>query len=390
MMGNAVSNFALGLVVFNHTNSTLLYSLFMILNTIPKIIVPMLAGTFVDRSSRKTIIVTIDMIYGFLFLGFAYVTHIGFFNYPFYILLSMVLGSLDSIYNVAYESLYPEFIEKGNFSKAYSISSLIYPIANTIMVPIAGFAYDYIGVTPLFLFNGVTFLITQGLERFLKVDENHLKNKKILAKEKKGSTYWDDFKDGIEYLKHERGLVAIIAYFFIAMLTTASSQTLLLPHFTSINKVSWYSLLMSISTAGRIIGGVIHYKFRYPAIHKFKIALFVYIITSMIEGSILFLAYPVMAIMYLCSGILSVTSYNIRISGTQNYLESDKRGRFNGIFMMVTMLGSMIGQFTSGLLGDHFPIPNVIMGFMIVNVIGAISIMLCNRNAVKKIYNQNL
>jgi MFS transporter, DHA3 family, macrolide efflux protein len=390
MMGNSVSNFALGLVVFHHTNSTLLYSLFIILNTIPKIIVPMLVGPFVDRSSRKKIIITIDMIYGFLFIGFAYVTYIGFFNYPFYILLSMILGSLDSIYNVAYESLYPEFIGNGNFSKAYSISSLIYPIANTIMVPIAGFAYEWVGVTPLFLFNGVTFFITQGIERLLEVDERYLVEQRMEKNKTNETSYWDDFKEGINYLKQERGLVAIVAYFFIAMLTTASSQTLLLPHFTSLNKVSWYSLLMSISTAGRIIGGVIHYKFKYPAKHKFKIALFVYITTSIIEGSILFLAYPTMAIVYLCSGILSVTSYNIRISGTQNYLESNKRGRFNGIFMMVTMLGSMIGQFTSGLLGDYFPIPNVIAGFMMVNVIGAIYIMLSNRNAVKKIYNQNL
>ena len=175
MMGNAVSNFALGLVVFNNTNSTLLYSLFIILNTIPKVIVPMIAGPFVDSRSRKNIIVNIDTIYGFLFLIFAYITYIGFFNYGFYIFLGVILGSLDSFYNVAYESLYPEFISKGNFSKAYSISSLIYPIANTIMVPIAGFSYEIVGVTPLFVFNAITFFITQAVERFIDADETHLK-----------------------------------------------------------------------------------------------------------------------------------------------------------------------------------------------------------------------
>lgn len=190
----------------------------------------MIAGPFVDRHSRKNIIVNIDTIYGFLFLFFSYITYIGFFNYTFYILLSIILGTLDSFYSVAYESLYPEFISKGNFSKAYSISSLIYPIANTIMVPIAGFAYELIGVT----------------------------------------------------------------------------------------------------------------------------------------------------------------SFNIRISGTQNYISPDKRGRFNGMFMMITMLGSVIGQFTSGILGDIFPIPYVIAGFMIINTIGAFAIMLKNKNHVKKIYNQNI
>ena len=389
MMGNAVSNFALGLVVFNNTNSTLLYSLFIILNTIPKVIVPMIAGPFVDSRSRKNIIVNIDTIYGFLFLIFAYITYIGFFNYGFYIFLGVILGSLDSFYNVAYESLYTEFISKWSFFKAYSISSLIYPIANAIMVPIAGFSYEIVGVTPLFVFNAITFFITQAVERLIDADETHLKlrSKNI---DKKQRTYWNDFQEGIAYIKNEPGLIAITAYFFVSNLTSASTHTLLLPYFTSLNMISQYSILMSISTFGRIIGGLLHYRFRYPTNQKFNIALFVYIAISFLEGTMLLTAYPLMALMNFLIGILGVTSFNIRISGTQNYISSDKRGRFNGMFMMITMLGSVIGQFISGILGDLFPIPNVIGGFMVVNAIGSLAIMLRNKNHVKKIYNQDI
>lgn len=389
MMGSAVSNFALGLVVYNNTNSTLLFSLFIILNTIPRVIVPMIAGPFVDRYSRKNIIVNIDTIYGFLFLLFAYITYIGFFNYSFYIFLSIILGTLDSFYSVAYESLYPEFISKGNFSKAYSISSLIYPIANTIMVPIAGFAYELVGVTPLFLFNSITFFITQAIERFIDADESH-----ILARNKDLSpgvkTYLKDLKEGINYIKHEPGLIAITAYFFVSNLTSSSTGTLLLPYFTSLDMVSQYSVLMSIATFGRIIGGLLHYRFRYPTEHKFTIALFVYVSISLLEGLVLFTIYPIMAIINFFIGLLGVTSFNIRISGTQNYISADKRGRFNGMFMMLTMLGSVIGQFTSGILGDIFPIPYVIAGFMIINALGALIIMLKNKEHVKIIYNQNI
>lgn len=389
MMGNAVSNFALGLVVFNNTNSTLLYSLFIILNTIPKVIVPMLAGPYVDSHSRKNIIVNIDTIYGFLFLFFSYITYIGFFNYGFYVILGIVLGSLDSFYNVAYESLYPEFISKGNFSKAYSISSLIYPIANTIMVPIAGFAYELIGITPLFVFNSITFFITQAVERLINADETHLKLRDQ-SLGKKQRTYWSDFQEGLSYIKNEPGLIAITAYFFFSNLTSASSHTLLLPYFTSLNMIPQYSILMSISTFGRIIGGLLHYRFRYPTNQKFNIALFVYVAISFLEGTMLLTIYPVMAIMNFLIGILGVTSFNIRISGTQNYISTDKRGRFNGMFMMITMFGSVIGQFLSGILGDLFPIPNVVAGFMFINAIGALVIMLKNKDHVKKIYNQNI
>ena len=389
MMGSAVSNFALGLVVFNNTNSTLLFSLFIILNTIPKVIVPMFAGPFVDSHSRKNIIVTIDTIYGFLFLIFSIVTYIGFFNYGFYIIMGMTLGVLDSFYNVAYESLYPEFISKGNFSKAYSISSLIYPIANTIMVPIAGFAYELVGVTPLFVFNAITFFITQAVERLIDADETHLKvkDKDISSKQR---AYITDLKEGISYIRKEPGLIAITSYFFVSTLAGSASGTLLLPYFTSLGMISEYSILMSISTFGRIIGGLIHYRFKYPTHQKFNIALFVYVSICILEGTVLFTVYPVMAVMNFLVGLLAVTSFNIRISGTQNYIPSDKRGRFNGMFMMLTMLGAVIGQFLSGLLGDIFPIPNVIAGFMVFNAIGALTIMLKNKTHVEKIYNQNI
>lgn len=391
MMGNSVSNFALGLVVYNNTSSTLLYSLFIILGTLPRVLVPMIAGPYVDRSSRKNIIISIDTIYGFLFLLFGYIAYIGYFNYSVYIAFSIILGTLDSVYHVAYESLYPEFISEGNYSKAYSISSLIYPIASTIMIPIAGFAYEWVGVAPLFFFNAVTFFITQFVERFLEIDESHLKSRPgEEGKIQKKHNYWDDLKEGITYIKNEPGLMAITAYFFISMMTSASARTLLLPYFTGLGKVSQYSVLMSISTMGRIVGGIAHYRFRYPTDHKFKIAICVYVTVAALEGVLLYLAYPLMALFYFLIGLLSVTSFNIRISGTQSYIDSDKRGRFNGMFMMITMLGSIVGQFASGILGDIFPIPYVISGFMGINIVGALVIMLNNRPAVKRVYNQNI
>jgi len=301
----------------------------------------------------------------------------------------MTLGTLDSFYSVAYESLYPEFISKGNFSKAYSISSLIYPIANTIMIPIAGFAYKYVGVTPLFIFNSITFFITQGVERLIDADEQHLKstNKDLTTKQR---TYWSDLIEGIAYIKNEPGLIAITTYFFITSLASACTQTLFLPYFTALNMVSEYSVLMAIATFGRVVGGLLHYRFKYPANQKYKITFFVYLAIAFLEGAMLFTIYPVMAIINFLIGILGVTSFNIRISGTQNYIDSSKRGRFNGMFMMITMSGSLIGQFTSGILGDIFPIPNVVAGFMIINAIGALVIMLKNKTHVKKIYNQNI
>lgn len=395
MMGNAISNFAISLVVLSQTNSTLLFSLYNILTTIPKIFVPMLVGPYVDRTSRKKLIVNIDLIYGFIFSLLTIIVYLEIYNFGLLLLFGVILGVLDSVYQVAYQSFYPELISEGNFSKAYSISSLIYPIANTIMVPIAGFAYEYVGVTPLFLFNAVTFFITQGIERMIDSPETHLlsmEQKNDVSKVDKKEVFKKDFMEGVKYLKSERGLSSITGYFFVSMMLMGVSGTLLLPYFKSSPNldVSQYSVLMACNTAGRMIGGALHYKFKYPTHLKFRIALIVYCTISTIDGALLFMGYPAMLTCYLFYGMLSVTSYNIRTSGTQSYVDSVKRGRFNGLFMMITTAGQMIGQLVAGIMGEFIYIPYILVGFNIFNFLAALLIMLRNKKQVSVIYNQQL
>jgi MFS family permease len=55
MLGNAVSGFALGLLILDYTNSTFLYSLTLVIYTLPRIVMPLLAGPYLDRFSRKRI-----------------------------------------------------------------------------------------------------------------------------------------------------------------------------------------------------------------------------------------------------------------------------------------------------------------------------------------------
>lgn len=53
MFGNAMSGFALSLLVLDYTGSTLLYSIYIVLFTLPQIIMPVLFGAWMDRFSRK-------------------------------------------------------------------------------------------------------------------------------------------------------------------------------------------------------------------------------------------------------------------------------------------------------------------------------------------------
>ena len=387
MLGSAVSGFAIGLLVLDYTDSVLLYALYQVFYCLPRIVLPLVSGPYLDRFSRKKVIYTLDFTSSALFFAIFFVIRAGYFNYAAFVVVAMVIGGIDSVYSVAYDSFYPTLISKGNFSRAYSISSLIYPLANTIMVPIAGVCYRTIGLAPLFLFNAATFLVAAIFETQIKAVEQH--QRKRAEEHFSLSRYIGDFKDGLSYLRVEKGLGTITLYFFVTTLCSSVASTLFLPYFKGAPGlgVDKFTLVMAISTVGRLIGGFVHYKYKYPPAKKFAIAIFVYLTLSALEGTFLFAPFAVMMLFQLLVGLLGVTSFNIRISGTQNYLNDDMRGRFNGVFQMLNFLGGILGQLIAGVLGDAVFIPYVVAGAMLTNVIAVFAIMLPGAKHVKRIYN---
>lgn len=387
MLGNSIAGFAIGLLVLDYTGSTFLYALFAVTYSFPKIIMPFIAGPYIDRFSRKKIIYTLDFISGGLFFGFYLLLAKGIFNYPVFLIICLIIGSIDSIYMVAYDSFYPSLISEGNYTKAYSISSMIYPLA-AIMVPVAAYFYENVGLEPLFLFNAITFFIAAIFETQIKTKDTHVAETSTKYTLKQ---YKNDFIHGVNYIKCESGLLVITAYFFVTSLVGSVSGTLVMPYFksTATLGVMVYTYVMGCGVLGRLVGGMVHYKFKYPTSKKFAIALMVYVISSVIEGSYLFMPITLMMIVNFITGLLTVTSYNIRISSTQNYVPNELRGRFNGTFQMILTIGGIIGQLSAGALGEVLPIRPLILVSNMFCIVAAFLIMYRGRKHVKLIYNRD-
>lgn len=397
MLGNSVSGFAIGLVVLDYTKSTFLYAFFMVMYSLPKIVIPLFAGPYLDRYSRKKVIYTLDFISSIVYFFIFLFIYKGLFNYGVLLSITIFIGIIDGIYQIAYESFYPNLISKGNYSKAYSISSMIYPLA-AFMVPVASFIYISMGTTAfLFLFNSISFFIAACFETRISYKENHMSE----SKEDKFSfnDYKSDFKDGINYILKEKGLLVITIYFCITMFAGSGYETVLLPFFKNhpeyfsniaIDVVTLYTIVTGFGVFGRLIGGFIHYKFKYPVKKKFIIALCVYLSIAILESFQLFLPVPLMILSFFTIGIMGVTSYNIRISSTQSYVPDCNRGRFNGIFQMICVAGSIAGQLVAGSLAEFISERSIIVIFMSINILAVIFVMYRGRNHVKAIYNRKV
>ncbi len=397
MMGSALAGFAMSLLVLDYTGSTFLYALYNFFYMLPNILIPLISGPFLDRFSRRKTIYTLDFIASGIYILFAVILHTGYFNFAFLAGGCFVLGVLDSMYTVAYQSFYPLLITEGNYSKAYSTASVLETMC-TVMVPVSAFVYNKVGIVPLFLCNAVTYFVAAALETRIDADEKYIRVQKdnLAAENKTMSSFSDtvnqlytDFKEGLRYLVSERGLFAVACYFAVSSFAGGGSETIMLPFFnkTYENGEYVYMLVSGMMSVGRFIGGAVHYKVKVPTHLKFTIAMVVYIAISALEGIYLYTPIWCMMIIGLIVGMLGVTSYNIRVSATQKYVPDEKKGRFNSVFMVINTSGMLIGQLVAGTLAEVMSSRIVVLIFMSICVLAAVIFIGGSRKHVSVIYN---
>ena len=177
MLGNTMSGFAMSLLVLEYTGSTLAYSIYIACFMLPQLIMPIFSGAILDRFSRLKTIYSLDFLSAGLYLLFAILLGNGWFSFPVLAVTCVFLGTIESVYFVAYESFYPLLISEGNYQKAYSIAS-VFETMSFFMVPVATFFYKQIGIAPLLAVDAVTFFIAAVMETRITQKEDYVEKQK--------------------------------------------------------------------------------------------------------------------------------------------------------------------------------------------------------------------
>ena len=391
MLGNALVGFAMSLMVLDYTNSPMLYAIYIFLYTLPQLVMPIVSGAILDRLSRKKMIYMLDFLSAAIYLIMGTLIGMGMFNFVIFAGVTLLLGSIESSYMVAYDSFYPLLISEGCYQKAYSISSMLETMA-MFMVPVATFVYNLIGIAPLMMLNAATFFIAAVFETQIRHQEEYI-DKQKQSVEGEDIAYTKrmlmDVKEGFQYLREEKGLRAVAVYFFFSCLAGGAMNVMCLPYYKGNfeNGEYIYIMVIGMSFVGRAIGGGLHYRLKLPTKYKYLIALCVYLFIGLSEGTFMFLPIHLAMFFSFFTGVGGVTSYTIRISSTQNYVPDEKKGRFNGVFLLLMTSGSLIAQLLSGLMSEIIDARYVVFIFNMIAVAAAIVIIGGNRKEVAKIYN---
>lgn len=395
LAGNAVAGIALGFIAIQKTNANIaLYALLQVCFALPAALAPMLAGPILDRIPRKHIIYTLDFFSAALYVALFFLVKNDFLPYGLQLCFTITFGCIQGVYTVAYDSLYPNLVSPRNMRRAYAIGSMMWPLAAGVTYLFSAAALESFGVEKLFLIVAAAFLVAALFETLVRKKETHLIQEKK-ENSKARFQFFRDLREGFAYLKSEKGLSGIVWYFFCNAIVWGAMSAMLYPYFMASYGESQglriYTMLMTASTLGRLLGGGVQFFVKYPTQKKFAIALFVYTILCFIEGGYLYIPWlGVMLGVHALSGLLAVTSYNIRTSSTQQYVPDAIRARFNSVFVVLNTLGNALGALTAALLGSAMQVPLAIAVLNVINLLVIFFVLLPRRKDVALIYNVDL
>ena len=347
--GAIAGNFALSFLVYDETGSTLASALIIAINFVPGFVVPLVASPFMDALPRKPFLVAGDAVNGVLYLLMGLYLNSRGFTYTLYLLFSLLLSSLSAFDQLAYNSLFPKLIPPGCMDKGYTVSSMVYPVMQVVMAPVAALLMDLIGVGNILLLQGGLSIAAALTESRIRTEEERRAYRRFSLR-----GYFADRKEAADYLRQERGMLNIFAYMAVTNGVASGYAPIFVAFFSSTPGLSatMYSLFAVAEFAGRTLGGVLRYATKMPKEKRFGFAFAVYQVYETMDMLLLWLPYPLMLANRAIAGFLGINSATLRLAAVQSTLPDRLRARVNAFESVLYSAAFSVLSLAVGALGE--------------------------------------
>ena len=253
LTGSGLTRFALGVWVYQSTQSVTLFTLITLCNTLPLILITPLAGSLVDRWPRRWVMILSDSGNCLCTLGIAILLA----NHSLNIYSIYVLTAINCILNTfqwpAYAAAITLLVPKNQLTRASGLTQVAEAVGQLFSPVLAAVLLVSIGLQGIIVIDLVTFsfaFLTLILSRFPEPDNVNFKfdfSINFLLKE---------FVDGWNYVVIRPGLLSLLVFFatcnFLIGFITVLFAPLVLSLFSSIT-LGW---LESIGGIGMVLGSL--------------------------------------------------------------------------------------------------------------------------------------
>ncbi|MGL5641062.1 MAG: MFS transporter, partial [Paraclostridium sp.] len=266
-LGDAFYSMALGFWVLDKTGSSAIMGILMAAVSIPRIVIGPFAGVIVDRFDRKKLILLGDFIRGIGMIFVGYAAFNNFLEVWMVMVVGILCGICSAFFNPAVSSVIPDLVSSDNIVKANSAQQMATSTTSLIGSVSGGFIYSILGASVMFIFNGISYIVSTISEMFIDIPKVERKNTELTIKE--------DFKEGIKFTFGFKGLVVLLSVCFALNFFFAIFTILLRPWFMMEESlgVARYGIISAFQSIGMIAGSVLLTNVNIKAENRAKVML---------------------------------------------------------------------------------------------------------------------
>lgn len=203
-IGDKFHMLAVAFLVLKTTGSPAKMGLVLFCSVFPGMLLGFISGAFLDRYSRKAIIVGADVARGLIVAVVCFLFYRHALSFPLLLAAQVLISACTAFFDPAVPAIIPQIVENEQLPRANSQTQFVSGISTIIGPVLGGLTVAWAGYLPVFVINAGSYLFSAGFESFIQLPS--------LERSKSGQTkIVDDIIEGCRYVYQRNSLVIILA-----------------------------------------------------------------------------------------------------------------------------------------------------------------------------------
>ena len=346
--GSAMSFFAIGVWIYETTGKASALSTILFIVAIVGVITGPFGGVLADRFPRKKLIIIFDLIIAVLMCVIGYFALNDMLTLTLLIPFALAFGVFEIAHWTTWSAFLGDVVKKNEVTKV----SALFESAEAISVligPIGGaFIYSFFGLTGVILVDVITCFFGIATITFFKSKKVEIKSEINIK------NIYLDLIEAFNWLKKQKGLLALVLILTICNFLWGFTQVLLPPMILSFTDATGLGLVESSIGLAFLFGSIISLRISECLQGNLKVAIYCGLLggLSLIIGSIspsIFL----LCVHGVIGGVSGTVQYTVSSGAWLAITTEDIRGRALALRGTIAQMLRPLGVVIAGPLGDY-------------------------------------
>lgn len=254
LMGSQLTGFALGVWVYQKTQSTTLFALLTGLNVIPVVLFSPIIGVISDQWPRRRVMICSDLGAGLSTVALAIALHHNYLPISLIALLIFLNATFSSFMRPAYTAATSQLINPKDLDRVSGLMQ-IGSAAPQLVAPILGGALlQLIGLTGILWIDVITFVFAVTTQLMVPAIPTQVAEQ---PSTREASGWINEFSQALSFLRSSSGLLALLLFFIFKNFLTSIAYISTTPYVLSFASEVELGSVLSAGGLGMLGGSLI-------------------------------------------------------------------------------------------------------------------------------------